>query len=216
MKTKTRSDENGRVCTDCRICGRLLTEVSIMLIIGVGFKKSRGKDTACNLLKDWLSENRPELKVKKLGFADKLKDIAYQLYSWAGLQPGEYYEGANYNLKEVVLPLIGMSARDLWIGVGNRLREVYEDTWIAYALYGVKADVVLIKDLGYPNEGEAIVRAGGFCYNITRSDQPFGTDGREVSLDGWPKFTDTLENNGTLRDLRSTVIQKIGMRHWSE
>jgi len=188
-----------------------------MLIIGIGYKKGRGKDSSCNLLKDWLSETKPDLKVRKIGFADKLKDIAYQLYSWAGLQPGEFYESdTGYKLKEVVLPLMCMSPRDIWIGVGNRLRDVYQDTWIAYALYGVKnADVVLIKDLGYPNEGDAIVRAGGFCYNVTRPDQPFGTDGREVSLDGWPNFADTLENNGTLHDLRATVIQKIGMRHFA-
>lgn len=185
-----------------------------MLIIGIGYKKGRGKDSSCNLLKDWLSEVKPHLKVRKVGFADKLKDIAYQLYGWAGLQPGEYYE-SHYEQKEVVLPLIGMSSRDIWIGVGNKLREVYADTWIAYALHGVKADVVLIKDLGYPNEGEAINRAGGFCYNITRPDQPFGTDGREVSLDGWPGFVDTLANDGTLHDLRNVVIEKIGKRHFA-
>ena len=187
-----------------------------MVIIAFGYKKMRGKDSSCNFLKDWLSLEKPDLKVKKLGFADKLKDISFQLYGWSGLKPGDYYE-SHYNQKEVVLPLIGMSPREIWIGVGNKLREVYEDTWIKYALYGnVDADVVLIKDLGYPNEGEAVIKAGGFCYRVDRPDQPdIATDGREVSLDGWDGFCGIIKNVGTLRDLYADVINKVGVKHFS-
>jgi hypothetical protein len=175
-----------------------------MKIIAFGYKKGRGKDSCCNFMKDWLHRNHPSLRVRKVGFADKLKDVAHQLYGWAGVQPGIYYE-AHYKEKEIVLPRLGLSPRDVWIGLGNGCRQVYGPTWIHFITQGgVKCDVLLIKDTGFTNEARAVCESGGLLYKVER-DGPMGTDPREVELDTWEDFTGTLDNTGTLNDLNDAV-----------
>jgi len=171
-----------------------------MQIIGVGYKKNRGKDTLCNLIKDCLHRTHPLLKVKKVGFADKLKDIAYQVYGWAGLQPGVYYE-SHYRAKEEVLPELGLTPRDIWIGIGNGLREIYNPTWIHYLTKTqLRADVILIKDMGFTNEAKEIRESGGLLLQVCR-DGPMSTDAREVELDTWTDWDCLFGNRGTLHDL---------------
>lgn len=176
-----------------------------MKIVAVGHKKSRGKDTLCNFMLNHLQINCDGCTVRKVGFADKLKDVAYQLYGWAGLHRGVYYE-THYNEKEIVLPAIGQTPRDLWIGVGNKMREVYGPTWIHYITktdQGV--DVLLIKDLGYRNEGYAVREAGGVLIRIDR-EGPLDDDPRETELDDWSDWDAIVCNHGSLPDLHAQAV----------
>jgi hypothetical protein len=185
-----------------------------MRIIAFGYKKQRGKDTCCNFMKDWLTLNHPELRVRKVGFADKLKDIAYQLYSWAGLQPSHYYE-THYHEKEIILPKLGLTPRQIWIGLGNGMREIYDLTWVHYLTKGgLNADVLLIKDCGFTNEAIAVRESGGLLYKIERSNQPMANDPRETELDLWNDWDGIIDNHGTLHDL-NTLIEAHASRIFS-
>lgn len=175
-----------------------------MKIIAFGFKKGRGKDSCCNFLKDILHRERPELRCRKVGFADKLKDIAHQLYGWAGLQPGIYYE-TRYKEKEVVLPAIGKSPRQIWIEVGNYMRQVYGHTWIDFITQGgIKADVLLVKDCGFTNEAVRIRESGGLLYRVDR-EGPLADDPRETELDAWDDWDGIIDNGGDLNDLHAKM-----------
>lgn len=179
-------------------------------IVAFGYSKRAGKDTSAKFLDSFLRVERPGLKVKKVSFAGKLKDISWQLYGWAGLQPGIFYETeAGAKIKEVVLPKIGMSPRDVWIRVGNKMREVFSSTWLEYALLGGDADVKIITDLRFPNEGDRVVELGGLCYRIDRPGLEKGHDAAEVALDDWSKWHGIIKNDGTLADLH-TKIEVIG------
>lgn len=179
------------------------------MIIAFGYKKGVGKSTAGKFLNTYLKLEMPDLKVKHISFAAKLKDISFQLYKWAGLKRGIYYE-THYQEKEVVLPKLGLSPREIWIGVGNKMREIYSDTWISFALYGVSADVLIITDLRFYNEAEAILSAGGIIIKINRPGLPQGTDPAEIDLDSYAdyKWNYIIDNSGTLQDLNS-MIEKI-------
>ena len=126
-----------------------------MLIFAFGHKKSVGKSYAARAVYNFLS---PELVVKIDGFANKLKDICYQLYWWAGLQPGDYYESEeNYHKKNIILPFINISPREIWLKFGtNAVRNhVYQHTWVDYLINyhkQTKCDVLLITDLRFPDE----------------------------------------------------------------
>jgi hypothetical protein len=171
-------------------------------VIAFGYKKKRGKDSICNFIQDHLSVTAPELTVIKIGFADKLKDVCYQLYGWAGLKRGVYYE-THYAEKEIVLPRLGFTPRQIWIGVGNKLREFYGPTWIDFTLNGgLAADVVLIKDTGYRNEATAVREVNGYLYKLER-EGPLDPDPRETELDSWTDWNGILDNNGSLRDLHN-------------
>lgn len=175
-----------------------------MNIIAFGYKKRSGKDTAGKFLSTHLKITAGHLRVKHVSFAAKLKDISHQLYGWGGLRPGIYYETRG-DLKEVMLPKLGLSPRDIWIQVGNKMREIYEDTWINFALCGVDADILIITDLRYTNEALAIKTAGGKLAKVWRNDIPLGNDPAEVRLDSWEDWDYVLDNNGTFQMLHDKV-----------
>jgi len=175
-----------------------------MQIIAFAFKKGSGKSTAGKFLSTYLKINANHLKVKQISFAAKLKDVCHQLYKWAGLQSAIYYE-SHRNKKEVVLPKVGLSPRDIWIQVGNKMREVYENTWIDFALQGVSADILIISDLRFPNEASAIIEHGGLLVKISRDGLPQGTDPAEVDLDDWENWDYVIANNFSLQMLNTAV-----------
>lgn len=176
------------------------------MIIAFGHRKRVGKDTAAKFLDSFLRVERPGLKVKKVSFAGKLKDICYQLYGWAGLQPGIFYETeVGQKIKEVLLPKIGKSPRDVWITVGNKMREVYAETWIDHALQGTSADVIIISDLRFPNEATRIHELDGLICKINRNGLEQGSDPAETSLINWFEWDRVIENNGTLSDLNAQM-----------
>lgn len=182
-----------------------------MKIIGLAYKKGVGKDTLANFLMTHLRCTQPGLKVKKISFAAKLKDVTYQLYSWAGLQRGIYYE-SHREEKEIILPKIGKSARQIWIAAGNKFREIYSDTWIDYALNGIKADIIIITDVRFINEAVSIQNTDGLLVKINRDGLIKGTDPAEVELDSWSAYTDwdyEIDNNGTLKDLNAAGVRLL-------
>lgn len=175
-----------------------------MLYVGFGHRKRVGKTTSSNFLSTSLRCDCPGKQIDVISFADKLKDVSFQLYGWAGLNRGIYYEN-HPEYREVKLPEIGLSPREIWIGVGNKLREIYPDTWLNYALRGVTADVIIIPDVRYPNEAEAILKSGGRVYKIIRDDAPVGTDVADCALENFQDWTAIIYNNGTLEDLNNDM-----------
>lgn len=174
-------------------------------IIGIGYKKNSGKNSFAKFLTTHIHCTEPKLKVKEVSFALKVKDIAFQLYSWANLKRAIYYE-THYSDKEIVLPELGLSPRDIWIGVGNKMREIYPGTWIEYALNSIKEDVIIITDLGFGNEARSIRDRNGILIKLHRDGIPRGTDARETELDSWPGWDFVIENNGSLDDLYKKAV----------
>ena len=93
-----------------------------------------------------------------------------------------------------------LTPRDIWIGVGNKLREIDEACWIESALENCDADIVIISDLRYISEAIALVDRKACLVRVNR-DVPRGTDPAEVSLLDWADWCRDLDNNGTLQDL---------------
>lgn len=173
-------------------------------IIAFGHKKGVGKNTAAKFLNTALRVAAPHLTIKHVSFAAKLKSIAYQLYAWAGLKPGIYYE-THYQEKEIILPELNLSPREIWIQIGNKLREIYPETWIQYVLQGIDADIIIISDLRFQNEALAVRKAGGMLIKIERSNMPQGTDPAEIDLNNWTDWDGIISNNLTLDDLNTEI-----------
>jgi len=173
-----------------------------MQILAFGHQKNVGKDTLAQQVLTLAKSQRPDLQIVKVGFADLLKSMCHRLYGWAGLQPGYAYEdGPGRVRKEMQLATLGKSPRQIWIEVGNKLREVYEDTWIDAVLNGIQADVLLISDLRYPNEAAKIKARGGRIIKVTRPGLPPSHDIADDALLDYNAWDAVVINNGTLEDL---------------
>jgi len=169
-----------------------MSTTTATLTIGLGHYKRTGKDTFANFLLQACRERDPRFTVGKRSFAYKLKQVCHDLYGWAGLREPEFYEtpdGEQY--REVVLPEIGKSPRQIWIDMGTKaIREnVYEPTWLDYLLKGQHdLDVMVIPDVRFPNEAEAIRESGGVLVKIVRPGYGPGPDVADRALlgyDGW-------------------------------
>jgi hypothetical protein len=175
------------------------------MIVGLGYKKGSGKNEFSKFLSTHIHCTDPKVKVQEISFASKLKDIAFQLYSWAGLKRAVYYETHREDKEKILLPL-AKSPRQLWIELGNKCREIYANTWIDFALNGVKGDVIIITDMGFTNEVRSILNKGGVIVKLVRNGIPTGTDPREVELDEWNTWDYTIDNNGSLDDLYKKAV----------
>ena len=180
------------------------------MIIAFGHRKYSGKDTAAKLLETLIRCENRNVKVVKISFASKLKDVAWQLYWWAGLQQEIFYE-AHPEFKEVILPKLGKTPREIWIELGNKMREIYPATWIDFALHGIKADIVIITDLRYLNETEAIHKQKGICIKIEAQERLTangikpGTDVADTALADWTGWNYIVDNNGTMQELGTRI-----------
>jgi hypothetical protein len=181
-------------------------------ILAFGHEKSVGKDTSSRFV---TTHSRTVLRmtsVYNVGFSDKIKDIGHQLYSWAGLRPGAFYdEPANYHLKDVVLPSIGCTPRKVWIEIGQRMKErIWPSTWTDYLFKGPECDLMIIKDLRFPVEVEAIHERGGKVFKIERPSVPHTSDEADDPLLGFTGWDGVIINDGSLHQLHDRVIASVG------
>lgn len=176
-------------------------------IIAFGHRKNVGKDTAAKFLSAHLKTTRHGINIAKAGFADKIKDVAYQVYGWAGMMPGDYYE-ENRAAREIVLPAIGKSPRQVWIQIGNRLREfIHEATWLDYVRHRYSSvDLLIMKDMRFPVEADYILANGGEVYRIDRPDQPKDVDGADDPLENYTKWTGIIANDKTLKEFYEAIV----------
>ncbi len=203
------------------------------VIIGVGQYSRVGKDTFCNALIDILLEMNPSLKVGRRSFASKLKQITHELYGWAGLRGEAYYNCPEHeHERDVKLPGLNLTPVEVWVQFGTpAVREqVYDLTWVDYVLKtDNNLDVMIIPDVRFPNEVDAIRDAGGHLVKIVRDGYgpkmtvadlalinyqdwdnvigdrpPMVTDGMK-NLRTWAaKYASKIVQGGELLDLRRT------------
>lgn len=182
------------------------------IIIGIGHRSGVGKDTLAKFLDGQLRVNSPGKIIRKQSFAWKLKEVAYDLYGWAGVQPPIHYENCREDRDLPLSALGGITVVDLWVKLGtDGIRDnVYERTWIDYLLKGNKdhIDVLIIPDVRFPDEAESIQELGGKLIRVDNPNVPH-RKGKSVDhkLAGWGNWYDVFVNCGDLRDLMNYAEQ---------
>ncbi len=139
------------------------------MIVGLGHYSRTGKDTFAN----YLIEECEKLGIKaiKRSFAWKLKQITHDLYAWAGLREPEFYETDEGAALRNVKTAIGLTPIETWVKFGTDAvrQNVYQNTWLDYLLKTkVDADVLIIPDVRFPNEAEAVKEGGGWLLKVVR------------------------------------------------
>lgn len=180
-------------------------------LVGMIGRKRTGKDTVAGVL-------ATEFGFEKAAFADPLREVVeaidpivdYRTSYKTGpgvIVPVRYseavrvrtYEGAKDAYPEVrqVLQRLGTDG----------IRKLDTDFWVRIALGRIDARTtpLVLTDVRFPNEAEAIVDRGGWIVRVLRDGTK--TDGEHVSesaLDDYPEDF-TISNNGTLEELRGVV-----------
>lgn len=183
------------------------------VIIGLGSTAQVGKDTAAAYL-----EKKYPGRVKRVGFADKLKQVCEILF---GLSHDQLY--GPVSVKEKVDPRYNLTPREIMQGVGQKMREIYPQIWVD-SLFLTEIpeaeaqgfDCFVISDVRYPNEGDKIHEQGGFVINITRNagGVSVGADhSSETAMRDYKNFDFEIENNASLdeyfRKLDTIVEENI-------
>lgn len=182
-----------------------------MKILAFGHQKEVGKDTAAKFAMTHLRSTNKVRKVVKAGFADKLKDVCFQIYKWAGMMPGPWYEetAERRKLKDVVLPKLGKSPRQIWIAFGNEVKAAaYPETWVEFLLQGMDSDFLIVSDMRFPNEADRIHELGGKVVKILRPSVPHMSDAADDPLLFYNKW-DHIVTNVTMQDFYGDVISIV-------
>jgi hypothetical protein len=175
-----------------------------MIIVAMGHRKRVGKDTLAKYINTYLRTNYAGINVRIVGFADRVKDVAFLMYSWAGLQRGSYYEEANHEReRENILPLVGRTPRQIWIDVGQALRKQDDACWLNCVLMNKTCDVCLVKDIRFPTEVEGVEREGGILIEVENDRVPYIPDEADEPLENKMWYHYKVLNNGSHSDLNA-------------
>jgi hypothetical protein len=191
------------------------------MIIGISGYSGSGKDLVGTIIQE-ISLNKWHIKK----WAGKLKTIASIL---TGI-PVENFEDQEFKktllgpewgtVKDIPLngvPVFAdiqfnslMTVRDFLQKLGtDAIRDgLHENTWVNATLadYTTESNWI-ITDTRFPNEAEAIKKAGGIVVRINRPGvQPINPHPSETSLDDW-EFDAVINNDGDVSD----IVHKVGL-----
>lgn len=192
-------------------------------LIGICGQIGSGKDTAGDYLVNFH-------EFKRMSFASTLKDAVASIFGW----DRELLEGrtkASREWREEIDPWwsnrLGRDITPRWIlqqwGTEVCRNGFHNDIWIASLENQLRktTDNVVVTDLRFPNEIEAIRRAGGRVIRICRGDDPRWFQCARISPAMMPElfpdvhaseyswataeFDILVENNGTIDQLYSEL-----------
>lgn len=144
---------------------------------------------------------------KLVKFADPFKDMIRDLLLRAGATEPLIERMLEGDLKEVPIPQLGVSVRQMTQQLGTWGRSIHPDFWVNLAGKKIedylKAGVpVVIDDLRFPNEYERVLQLGGHPVKVYRpGTQPYTAHPSEGLLEHYPM--PIIENNRTIHELRA-------------
>lgn len=178
------------------------------MLIAFGHRRRAGKDTACNFCVTHTRATTKRQLIVKAAFADKMKAMCHDLYAWAGLREGSYYDEYP-EFKEQIIPALGKSPRQIYIEFGTSVgRSIFADTWLEFVLH-LKADYKFVSDLRFPNEGHAILQAGGQVWRIDNPRVAMHDDVADSAMVDFKDWTGVIVNDGDLHTFHARILRSI-------
>lgn len=172
------------------------------LLIGLSGKMQTGKSTTANYLAH-------ELGGAVVSFADALRDeVAYHFGLDRLLLRNSRYKGLS-----LMMGMRGMTVREILQWFGALRREQNPDYWIERTLATRPPGIVIIDDVRYQNEAEAIRAAGGYVFRL----EPYpdwhpgvGADHvSETDLDGWTFDAVYRPRFGKLEETAMDIARRV-------
>lgn len=185
------------------------------LLIGIGNNYGVGKDTAAQAL-------ARDLGFIRRGFADPLKDLALlcdplvtSAAGTANVNIGHgrlrwAVAGTGWDEAKQMFPEVRRFLQELGVGARTVLGD---QVWINALFAAISPfDRVVVPDVRFRNEAEAIRSAGGKLIRIMRPGHTGDLHVSERDLDGFEDWDAIVDNNGTLIELESEIVTLV--RTW--
>jgi hypothetical protein len=196
------------------------------MLIGLHGKMRSGKDTAAQFILEWAEGEFPA--VRRDAFADRLKISAARALGYEGNNSdcvdfcnelkldGNWIEVSFVN--DDLAETRTISGREYLQYYGTEAhREVFDtDFWVNAVLdkYDPQ-ELLVVTDVRFPNEAEAIRNAGGEVWQVLRQTPGFdnGVSGHASEMPLSSDLIDTtIVNNGTLDHFRDLVLSLMERR----
>lgn len=153
--------------------------------------------------------------VKAYNFADSLKSIAINFF-------GLTYEQCYGSEKEKNTPtgIQNFTAREFLQYFGTDVcRALKEDVWVDFCIHQIKSEqseLALVGDCRFPDEVEAVQRAGGKVIRLTRSPHN-DSHSSETALDTHEGFDAIIDNQDmTIEEQSGALLNTLGKWGWLE
>lgn len=168
------------------------------MLIGITGLAGSGKSEVFRILE-------AEFGFTRVKFAGPLKNMLRTMLEGAGFCEDDRERMIEGDLKEVVIPELGVTPRHLMVTLGTEWGRdlVHPEIWTR--LWAMEADRhvrVAADDTRFPNEVDLIRARGGQIWRIERPGLVAGTHRSETFV---PKADVTIYNTGSLADLRNNV-----------
>jgi hypothetical protein len=168
-------------------------------------KAQSGKSTVAGILKK-------RYGFQERHFATALKRMVFALMDAAGIDIGEQERLTRWAKTEPIPSLGGASFRTLCQTVGSEWGrdQIHPDLWVNIFLQEPDLPaLVVVDDLRFPNEFDAIRREGGQVWKITRPNGFETTDHASEGLLETYEFDEELVNDGDMAELEAKVIKAL-------
>ncbi|GAA4383566.1 hypothetical protein [Hymenobacter koreensis] len=176
-------------------------------LIGLAGKRGSGKNTVAELIQ----QLQPARHWQVRAYGDAIKAVAAAL---AAEPTVPYYSQTG---KTELLPVFGLTRGEMLQQVGGALRAWKPEIWIQALLASLPTDApVVVADLRFPDEAEALLARGGVIWRVEGDPLQQRGDGTrddnhpsETSMDDYANYAAVLRNTGPLADLRAQVQQLL-------
>jgi hypothetical protein len=201
------------------------------MLIGLHGRARSGKDTACQFILDWAEEN--EVDARRDAFADRLKLSAARLFypdidvkwalEWADLMKSDGTVTITFTdpVSEPVSVTEELTGRQLLQRYGTEAhRDVFDtDFWVNAVMdtYRPDDELLVVTDIRFPNEAEAIREAGGEVWQVLRTQNVDLEDTHASEQPLSPDLIDhVLVNDRSLDHLRSLAVSRVQRLYYTE
>jgi hypothetical protein len=140
----------------------------------------------------------PSLVVKRVAFADALKEDCARVFAYAGHRDRLHYERFR-GQRDTPLPDIGLTPVELWVRYGNQMRAIDPGIWIRRCFHeAIDADVVFVTDVRYRNEVDEIRARGGLAVRVDNPRAEKRHNQADTALACFTEWDGTVTNDGDL------------------
>ncbi|MEO1444631.1 MAG: hypothetical protein AAFV46_00060 [Cyanobacteria bacterium J06635_11] len=140
---------------------------------------------------------------RRVAFADALKDAAATMTGW----PRHWFDDRKRKDRVIGSIKRGLTPRKVCIDIGQLGRSYAHDWWVDRVLsrYGR----IVIPDVRFPNEADAIREQGGEVWRIERPGVECSGDETETALDDYAFFSWMIYNDLSWSHLMRRVDERM-------